>query len=42
MVSKGFMSAYFWITYIWFCIGFLIIFIASLKEAFSLIKNKKL
>lgn len=41
MVSQTFMGAYFWGTYIWFLVGFLLIAVPAILEIKKLIFTKK-
>lgn len=41
MVSQTFMGIYFWGTYIWFAVGFLLIAIPALIEIKKMVSSKK-
>jgi uncharacterized membrane protein len=41
MVSQTFMGAYFWGTYIWFTVGFLLIAVPAIMEITKIISTKK-
>jgi len=41
MVSQTFLGAYFWGTYAWFAIGFLLIAIPAIAEIGKLLSTKK-
>ncbi len=39
MMSQGSLTAYFWGSYAWFCLGAIVIGIPAIKEFFKLLKK---
>lgn len=41
MVSQNFMNVYFWGTYVWFLVGFVLIAVPAIMEIGKMISTKK-